>query len=79
MGFWLLNISLMLFWISLLGAGISKAVSNNAALPFSVMMQKLLPYFNAFAFSGAGVAAGLFLITIPLVRFFITKSKIALR
>ncbi len=74
-GFWIVNISLLVFWIALIGAGISKAVETLSQTPFSVMMQKLAPYFGAFTASGAGILLGITFITIPLAGFLFTRIR----
>lgn len=59
--YWLANVSLFLFWISLIGAGVQKAAWQMASKssPFSTMMAGLKPYFIVFFISGLGVCLAL--------------------
>ncbi|HJV20025.1 MAG TPA: cbb3-type cytochrome c oxidase subunit I [Sediminibacterium sp.] len=69
-GFWLANISLLIFWLSLIIAGIWKArwqMSINP-LPFSSMMQQLRPFFMVFLISGTTLAAGIGMILFSLFK-----------
>jgi len=72
-GFWITNISLFVFWLSLIGAGIVKAAQSGMKTPFSVMMEKLTPWFHAFTLAGFGIFTGIFLITYPLLGFLYKK------
>jgi nitric oxide reductase subunit B len=70
-GFWLTNISLLIFWISLLGAGIVKSLQ--AKHPFSIdpyekYLEQSLNWFRAFSFSGFLVSLGLFILSMPLIH-----------
>ncbi len=65
-GFWLLNISLAFFWLSLLMAGVGKAMSSSS-MNFQEMMLKIEPYLTGFAYSGIGILIGLLLILIPAI------------
>lgn len=72
-GFWIANISLLVFWVSLIGSGIVKALEKENVIPFQLMMQKLSPWFRAFTFSGFFLFIGLFLLTIPLMKVIYKK------
>jgi nitric oxide reductase subunit B len=69
-GFWLANISLLIFWASLIGAGIVKSVwqMSKDQLPFSNMMLQLQPFFMVFLISGTTLAAGILMILFPLLK-----------
>lgn len=69
-GLWLSNISLLIFWLSLIIAGVLKSEwqMNLNQIPFSAMMAKLRPYFISFVIAGTGLSAGLFMVIIPLLR-----------
>ena len=69
----LLNISLMIFWMSLLISGLIKSIDIQRKDAFAVMMQNLQPYFKIFTFSGILVMLGLFLILVPLLKVFSTE------
>ena len=68
-GFWIANTSLLVFWISLISAGVIKAKwqLSSSQTPFSSMMLTLKPYFILFFISGVIMMIGFFLIIYPLV------------
>jgi nitric oxide reductase subunit B len=67
-GFGLTNSMLLIFWIALLGAGIAKSQQLAGGSAFPAVMQKLAPWFEAFALSGFGLCAGLVLMAWPLMQ-----------
>ncbi len=69
-GYWITNLSLFIFWISLIGAGILKAKwqMSAAKIPFSTMMLQLRPFFIVFFISGTVMMAGFILILYPLLK-----------
>lgn len=67
-GFWIVNISLLFFWISLIGSGIVKALEKTNGSSFYVIMQKLSPWFHAFASAGFGILIGIVIIAFPLLK-----------
>ena len=69
-GFYVANISLFTFWVSLITAGILKAKwqMSDTKIPFSAMMLQLRPYFILFFFSGITMVAGFYIILYPLVK-----------
>ncbi len=71
--FWLLQLSLLVFWVSLNIAGIQKGIwqlSINQG-SYSKMMESLSPYFIAFVFAGIGL-----LITLSSFAFILINSAI---
>lgn len=70
MGFWLINISLFTFWMSLLIAGFMKAFweFNEPTVPFGSMMISLKPWFYGFYVSGVFLATGFTMVVLPLLR-----------
>jgi len=68
--YWLANMSLFIFWISLIGAGVQKAAwqMSSQSSAFSAMMAGLKPYFIVFFISGLGVFAALFIWIIMLFK-----------
>lgn len=68
-GYLLANISLFIFWISLIGAGVLKAKwqMDSIQIPFSSMMQQLRPFFISFFISGCFLVIGLLMIIYPLL------------
>lgn len=69
-GYWLANMSLFIFWISLIGAGVLKAKwqFSTSQIPFSSMMLQLRPFFILFFISGTLLMTGLIMIIYPLVK-----------
>lgn len=69
-GFWIANISLFIFWISLVTAGILKAKwqMSESQVPFSSMMLSLRPFFILFFISGITMFTGFLMIIYPLVK-----------
>ncbi len=69
-GFWMSNTSLLIFWLSLIIAGVLKAKWQMTTEPevFSSMMAQLRPFFMVFLFSGTTLAFGICLILIPLLK-----------
>ena len=84
-GYFTANISLFLFWVSLIVAGILKAKwqMSDAKIPFSTMMIQLRPYFTIFFIAGSAMTTGFMLILYPLLKnqaicylkYLITKPK----
>ena len=64
------NISLFVFWISLIGAGVAKASWHMKKEPvaFQEMMLQLRPYFMTFCISGIALTAGILLMVYPLLK-----------
>ncbi len=72
-GFWMVNISLLIFWATLITAGITKAVETNRGTVFQTMMERLSPLFNVINTSGLGIFIGVLLISFPLLFNFAKK------
>ncbi len=69
-GYWLANISLLVFWLSLIGAGVLKArwqMSQQQEV-FQDMMRQLRPFFVLFLISGTTLLCGILMIVYPLLR-----------
>lgn len=68
-GFWVINISLVFFWISLIVAGFIKShwMFHQPDVPFGVMMMSLKPWFISFYISGCGLFIGFCMIIFPLL------------
>jgi nitric oxide reductase subunit B len=73
--FWIVNISLLLFWISMLGAGFAKAVEKETGMAFVTIMEKLKPWFHAFMISGIAVFLGLLILVLPLLKGFSNRIR----
>ncbi len=74
-GLYLSNGALLIFWISLIGAGVGKAVMQvqNPDIPHALLMRELVPWFVGFTVSGIGIAMGIILIVLPLLKTIIHK------
>lgn len=70
-GIVILNISLFVFWVSLIGMGLCKMAASQQHNGFYEIMDKLKPYFEVFTISGAVVLVGLILVLVPLFKVFI--------
>ena len=68
--YWITNISLFIFWVSLIAAGVLKAKWQMSAvqIPFSSMMLQLRPFFILFFISGMAMMIGFFMILYPLLK-----------
>jgi nitric oxide reductase subunit B len=73
-GYWITNISLLIFWICLIIAGILKAKwqMSTMQIPFSSMMLQLRPFLIVFFISGFVMMLGFLFILYPLVKNQIT-------
>jgi nitric oxide reductase subunit B len=71
-GFKIFNVSLLLFWITLLVAGVKKSVWQyfSGAIPFGAMQSHLHWVYVAFVLFGAGLFIGTLLIAIQLLKAF---------
>jgi nitric oxide reductase subunit B len=69
-GYYTSNISLFVFWVSLIVAGILKAKwqMSDVKIPFSTMMLQLRPYFILFFVSGITMITGFYFILYPLLK-----------
>ncbi|MBL0233105.1 MAG: cbb3-type cytochrome c oxidase subunit I [Chitinophagaceae bacterium] len=72
LGFWLANVSLLAFWLSLILSGILKAkwqmTPDAERIPFGEMMIKMKPLFVVFGVSGMVLMMGLLILVVNLVR-----------
>lgn len=75
--FWLLQISLLVFWLSLNGAGIQKGIwqLSTHQSSFSSMMNSLRPYFITFSFAAFGILISLGTLAVLLVKKAIKEKK----
>lgn len=69
-GYWISNFSLLVFWLSLIAAGVLKArwQMSDPQIAFSSMMLQLKPFFIVIFISGITLSFGFLLITYPLVK-----------
>jgi nitric oxide reductase subunit B len=67
-GFWIMNISLLIFWINLIGIGILKSYYSFQDLHHQQIMSLLSPYFVGFLIFGIGIFIGVLLIVLPILK-----------
>lgn len=77
-GYWLSNGSLLVFWLALMGAGLTNAWFQwyEPELPHALLMQKLIPFFAVFIIAGVFLFIGFALIIIPLLQQFFAGKKL---
>lgn len=75
-GIWISNISLLAFWISLIGSGMVRVSSKMNNELFAEMMEKSLPWFKLFAWSGTVIVVGLFLLIIPAMKALVKRKPV---
>lgn len=81
-GFWISNVSLIIFWVSLIVAGMLKAwwQVHHPEIPFSTMMQSLRPYFILFMITGVTLTAGMWMMLLPVLKqYFVQRIRIKKR
>lgn len=69
-GYWLVNISLLVFWLALISAGITKAFwqMSTPQIPFGSMMLQLRPYFITVMTAGISLTVGFIIVLYPIVK-----------
>lgn len=69
-GYWTVNISLFVFWLALIIAGVIKAKWQMSApqIPFSSMMLQIRPYLIVFVIAGIFMMTGFYMIIYPLIK-----------
>jgi nitric oxide reductase subunit B len=69
------NISLLVFWVSLLGTGFVRISAKLNNEPFFTMIQRSESWFRLFTFSGIFVFIGLFLMILAAVRVLLQVTR----
>ena len=77
-GIWLTNISLVLFWTSLIGSGLVKISAKLEGRSFAQMMKACEPFFKLFATSGVFIMIGLGMMIFSALALVRKKPKISL-
>lgn len=78
LGLKIMNISLFLFWTSLISAGIVKSISIEHHIRFGEISLKLQPYLRFFSASGIFLITGIFLVAFPIIKIiFLNKHPLA--
>ena len=69
-GYWIANISLLVFWLVLIIAGFIKSYwqFNKPDFVYADLMNSLRPYFYVFLVSGTTLIIGLLMIVIPFLK-----------
>ncbi len=77
--FWILQVSLFIFWLSLNAAGIKKGLWQMSGQrgSYSAMLQSLRPYFITFGLAGVGLMFAFSVMAITLLKFYFRKNKAA--
>ncbi len=78
-GILITNISLLVFWVSLLGSGVTKISGKLNNEIFYTIMKKSQPWFNLFAYSGIVVLLGLVILLTVAISVIRAKSDIHTR
>jgi nitric oxide reductase subunit B len=58
------NFSLIIFWTSLLGSGVTRIIGKMDDLPFAVIMKRSESFFKLFAVSGGFILLGLGIVAV---------------
>ncbi|MEI6062945.1 MAG: cbb3-type cytochrome c oxidase subunit I [Bacteroidota bacterium] len=68
-GFWVMNIILLFFWLALIVAGYSKGyLVVQDKLTFQEIMLHIRPYLMVVAFTGIGIFAGILMVFLPALK-----------
>ncbi len=71
-GYWLSNVSLLVFWGALIAAGLGKGTYSGSS--FQEMMELIRPYLLVFLVAGVGLMIGLLMVSIPAIRILYSLS-----
>lgn len=77
--FWLLQISLLIFWLSLNIAGIKKGIwqMSQIQISYSKMMESLYPYFASFFVAGIGLLISFSILAFMLIKLYLQNKSFA--
>ena len=67
-GFWILNLSFLIFWIDLILIGILKSYYTIQGLHHQQIIRLLEPYFEGFFVSGIGIFIGVCCVILPVFK-----------
>lgn len=68
-GFWIMNIILLFFWLALIVAGFRKGyLVVQDKLTFQEIMLQIKPYLTAVAITGTGIFAGILMVFLPQLK-----------
>jgi nitric oxide reductase subunit B len=76
-GLLITNVSLVVFWICLIVAGIKKGLMTyqSPELPYRLMLEQISPYLTLFAIAGVGLFIGITLTAAPLALSFLKPQS----
>ena len=72
---WFTNISLLIFWLALLGMGILKILGEINKLTFQSIIEKSSNVFSLFSYSGVLVMTGLVALIFIAIKSFFVKRR----
>lgn len=75
-GIWISNLSLLAFWVSLIGSGMVRVSAKLKNEMFAEMMEKSLPWFKLFAWSGTVIVVGLILLLVPAIKALLKRKPV---
>lgn len=73
-GIFITNITLLIFWLSLLVSGLVKISGKLNNESFYTIMQKCQPYFKVFTYSGTLIFFGLFILIFSALKILLAKK-----
>lgn len=75
--FWILQISLLIFWLSLNIAGIKKSIwqMSQIQISYSKMMESLYPYFASFFIAGIGLLISFSILAFMLIKLYLQNKS----
>lgn len=76
--FWLLQISLLIFWLSLNIAGLKKGIwqMSEIQISYSKMMESLYPYFASFFVAGIGLLISFSILAFMLIKLYLKTQSL---
>jgi len=71
-----LNISLGVFWVCLIGAGVKKGMhTGDPSVLHQAILEEISPFLLGFALAGTGILASLLAISLPLLRSLLKQLR----
>ncbi|MEO6902442.1 MAG: cbb3-type cytochrome c oxidase subunit I [Bacteroidia bacterium] len=75
-GFWIMNLSLFLFFLSLIFAGVEKAkLIMGDQVSFREIMNSINPYLISFSIAGIGLFTGICIVVFPLIKILVVNKS----
>lgn len=73
-GITITNISLIIFWTSMLGSGVTRIIGKIEGQPFAVIMERSAPFFKLFAVSGGFILLGLGIVAVTGIGMIVGRK-----